>query len=566
MTPEARTLPAPTPADARLLRGLEWMFAIRLAVAVLGMVTVLVREEGPVEFPGPYLTAYSALALLCVANLVYLVAVRFAREYRFQAVVQLTVDVFLVALMAYATGGVQSVFSYLYFGIVFADAILLSARVALVHASLATVLLSGITVFYFLADYYRFDLPLLKRGTMHLVASDLGFVLPYLVFFSLSLHTIAILAGRLAAELQKVRILGEEILESLSGGVIAASPDGQIAFLNDNARDLLDIPAVGRPGTDALQVLRERPELGPLAQLLSDPREVHLELVLPPRDGKFRAVEVASTLLRGQGALLRGVILFVTDVGDRRLVEDAERKSARLEASTEMAAAIAHEIRNPLASVRGAIQELSEGLDLREDDRKLMDIILRESDRLDGIITRFLDYSRTRQTEFVEVDLAPILREALVLMERRDQDKRLVYEPYLPEHLRVTGDPDLLKQVFLNLLINAAEASPPQGRVIVRGREASIRQSSSAGRFERFEMLRKVEGVQVEISDQGPGIPPPVLPNIFDPFFTTKPRGTGMGLAVASKIVLTHHGQINAESLPASGARFTVWLPTRPVV
>ncbi len=555
-----------TAVDPVLLRRLKWILGIRLAVAVLGMVTVLVREEGVVEFPSRYVTAYSALGLLCVANLAYLVTVRLTRNYALHATVQFTSDAFLVSLMAYATGGVQSVFAPLYFGLIFGSAIILTTRVALVLASLTTVLLSGITMLYFLSAHYRFALPLLKLGPDPGFTSQLSYVLPYLVYYGLSLHSIALLAGRLAAELQRVRIFNEEILQNLAGGIIAASSNGHIAFMNDHVRTLLDLPTDRRATADVFALLRSRPELAPLAALLVDPREITLELVLPPRNGKFRAVEVTSSLLlRSEGRPVRGIILSVHDASDRRLVEDVERKSARLEASSEMAATIAHEIRNPLASIRGAIQELSDGLALSPDDRRLMTVILKESDRLNGIITRFLEYSRLRQPAFSPIDLAPMLREVLFLMEQRDQEKRLAWSPDLPEQLRVTGDADLLKQVFLNLLINAAEASPAGGKIVVRGREASIRPAWTATHAPGAR-LGKVQGVQVEIVDQGPGITAEALPRIFDPFFTTKPRGTGMGLAVASRIVLAHHGQLDAENAGAQGgARFTVWLPAQRV-
>jgi signal transduction histidine kinase len=212
---------------------------------------------------------------------------------------------------------------------------------------------------------------------------------------------------------------------------------------------------------------------------------------------------------------------------------------------------MAHEIRNPLASIRGAAQELQTSSLPREDDRQLLGVVIRESDRLDEIISEFLDYASDKPIELGLCDLADVLNETVVLLEARG-NHNVEIRKEIPRTMVCRGAPDKLKQVFLNLGINALDAliqNVKIGHILFRCIPARSADSD------------RREGVLVEVSDDGSGVARENLARVFDPFFSTKPRGVGMGLAIARKIVQAHDGEITMESQEGKGTVVKVWLP-----
>jgi signal transduction histidine kinase len=228
------------------------------------------------------------------------------------------------------------------------------------------------------------------------------------------------------------------------------------------------------------------------------------------------------------------------------------RRAERFEALLQMSAGMAHEIRNPLASIRGAAQELGSTKFPKEEDRQLLQVVIRESDRLDEIISEFLDYASDRPLEMELFDLAELLRETTVLLEARGE-RNVEVKVEGPRSLLCRGASDKLKQVFLNLGLNALDACGSNVRI--GHLSFRLRPGRGAGENPR-------EGAVVEVVDDGCGIAPEDLGRVFDPFFTTKPRGVGMGLAIARKIVEGHGGQISADSAPGKGTTVRVWLPS----
>ncbi|MBI3271142.1 MAG: PAS domain-containing protein [Planctomycetes bacterium] len=557
-----RRFPQP---DPRLVEKLKWLLFIRLAVAVVGIGAVLLSRAGVWRFSLlGFDEAYAVLVTACCINLVYLVSLRWVRDGERHVLFQITVDVVLEALLVYFTGGLHSIFTYLIFASVLAAALLVSAAAAMFYASLATVLLCAITLVYFLSGHYQFPLPLLSRvefGTE--ITRELATILPYLVFVSLSLHLVAFLAGKLAVELSRIRIVNREILQGMLDGVLVADSGGRLVFFNDQARRLLALPNDRRPDRPVGEILVEEP-LQPLRDALQDrlPREFELKISHAGR-GEV-ALDVRTSTLPGERNEPRGMIALVSDVSMRKILDEAVKRSERLQALSELSAGVAHEIRNPLASICGAIQELATLSGLSEDDRRLMEIVRKESSRLDRIITDFLEFARSRSSGFQEIDLAEVLREVSVLLAKRGDGKGVKVEVEAPAHLPFPGDAEQLKQVFYNLGLNALEASKQDGRVCLRGTARALPGAAhlveSAAEAKRAS--RVGTGVRVDVIDEGQGIEPALMERLFDPFFTTKPKGTGMGLAIAHRIVQAHRGYISVESEPNRRTVFSVWMPT----
>jgi two-component system sensor histidine kinase PilS (NtrC family) len=249
----------------------------------------------------------------------------------------------------------------------------------------------------------------------------------------------------------------------------------------------------------------------------------------------------------------RGAICSFQDLTDIKRMEEQVRQADRLAAIGRLAAGLAHEIRNPIGSIRGSVEVLGGSLDPKGDDRRLMDIVLRESDRLDAIIRDFLQFSRPPHLVRVPTDVAGMLDEILLMLGHQNglqgadaprvEIRREVAEPTV----KADVDPSQMRQALWNLCLNAVEAMPQGGelRVCVRAKT--------------MESGRPV--VLITVEDTGVGITAAELTQVFEPFYTTKPQGTGLGLAIAHRIVEDHGGEMRVQSEPYRGTRFTISLP-----
>ena len=531
-------------ADRPLESRLKWLMFGRLFLAVACIGGVLLSEPEGLGYP-----PYYVLVAACLLNLIYLIVARLRVGLRLLAVGQLVLDVCLVGLLVYLSG-IYWFFAFLYLPIVIASAMIVGPRMAVAMASTGTVVLAAVSTAYFLSNQpnFAFTLPFVDEKLIVEHVIRLNFLLPFLFFFALSLHVAAFMAGRQTAEMRRVRILNDEILQNMTGGVLAADALGELQFVNGQAAVLLGLrdpyAARGRPVEEVVP-----PALAELLRKAVEGQDrVEDEIRI---NGVLVGVGV-SRLVEGATGPLRGVVAILNDLSLRTHMEEMARRADRFKALLEMSAGMAHEIRNPLASIRGAAQELNMTGVATEEDRQLLEVVVRESDRLNQIISEFLDYASDRPPETVLFDVAALLRETAVLLEARgDRSVEIVQE--IPDSVVCRGEPDRLKQVFLNLGINALDACAGNGK---GGRVVIQCVPARAG---ADELCR---GARVQFSDNGRGVPADETARVFDPFFTTKPEGTGMGLAVARKIVLSHGGEIHLESREGKGAEVSVWLPS----
>jgi signal transduction histidine kinase len=503
---------------------------------VTGIFATLLVRWGETGSAAPYITLLAA----CLLNLVYLLLAWTGVRDRILAIVQISLDVLLVGALVYLTG-IDRFFSFLYFAVVIASVVILGMRMAIGMASAASIVLSLISTVYFVALHPEggWLLPFVDPHIVADYATRRAFVLPYLFFFALSLHVVALLAGRLTTEISRIHILNEEILQNMTGGVLAADRFGGIQFINAQAMRLLEI----RESV----VLRGRR----IDETL--PREVAVFLRRAMGGLERSAQEftlnghpvqiTVSGLMDGSGAL-RGMVAILNDLSLRKQMENMTRLK-------EMSASMAHEIRNPLASIRGDAQELESIPFSMEEDRRLLQVVIRESDRLDEIISEFLDYASDRPIDMGLCDLSVVLRETILLLEaQRNRNVEIGLES--PRTMMCRGSPDKLKQVFLNLGINALDACSQNVKIShVLFRCAPAPASPDEPRM----------GVQVEVIDDGCGVARENMARLFDPFFTTKARGVGMGLAIARKLVQANGGEITLESEDGRGATARVWFP-----
>ena len=353
------------------------------------------------------------------------------------------------------------------------------------------------------------------------------------------------------------RLRWADVLASISDGVVVLDADGRLDDLNPAAEQLLGVALSQAAGLPVEQLVAGRPVNAWLAELA---RTTLLEGLAHRRSedrlrarGEVVSVSAACSPVHDEQGDLRGAVLVLHDLTLERALDSTKRHADRLAAMGTVALGLAHEIRNPLGGIKGAAQLLRAGL---SDPGQIQatDIIIREVDRLDGLVEHLRGLSTPPQLKIAPLNIHRILNDVLSLQRQAaefgDITLRTEFDPSLPA---VLGDRAQLTQVFLNLVKNAVEALGGRGQLIVSTRIETryhVRRRSHRNQF-----------LSVTIADDGPGVPEAAQSHLFSPFFTTKARGTGLGLALCHRIVAEHGGIIAHEPRPGGGARFCVTLP-----
>jgi two-component system sensor histidine kinase PilS (NtrC family) len=448
-------------------------------------------------------------------------------------------DLVITSLLVYVTGGAQSPYTFLYaLSIVSAGA--LSYRRGAVVVTIAS--LAATTVVSLLAWTHAIALPMSAQAhpwdqsTTDLVravginyAAMIG-VGALSFIFGDQLQKGAETLATTRKAVADLYTLHQDIVRSLASGLITIAPDGTVLSAN----------------TAASEILRKPP-----SSMLGQP----IEAILPGLSTEGRAdLEVTAG---GQGVTIGATVSPLRDVRDHvigrvvnfqdltelRRLEQQQQRSARLVTVGHLAAGIAHEIRNPLASISGSIELLRQAPQTSEDDRTLMNIVHREINRLNVLIGDLLDYANPRPRQTVDFDLAVLVEEVLQVARGDQAFSTVEITSELARPLPIHADPAKLRQVVWNLVRNAADAA------------------DAGGKHVKVTARADAEGPMISVADDGPGIPPEQLAKIFDPFFTTKSKGTGLGLATCYAIVVEHGGRIDAESEAGKGTTMVVRLP-----
>lgn len=462
-------------------------------------------------------------------------------------------DLLLVTVVVHTTGpagvGGPTAFSALYILVISMAALLLPERSSLLIAALGLVL-------YF-TDIKLFQPELLE---------DNWFYLQLALFAVVALSTAALAerlrkgtegTAQLAAHLEQVRLRAEDILRNINSGVITIDRAGRLIYANPMAERLLGLSLASQVNREILTRLRtEAPELGDaLERSVRDRARTNRAESIVVSGGREFPIGVTTTYMEDADGNLSATAIF-QDISDSKRMESLRLRAERLEGIAELSASLAHEIKNPLASIRSAVEQLGRMPHPGEDEATLATLVMRESDRLSRLLTEFLDFARVRVAKRGPVDVGDLVRGAARLVtahpDRKDGVKIESVIP-TPDPIILTGDEDLLHRAVFNLLLNAIQASPPNTVVTI---EVTPRMRDGLTSESQFD----AGGVAVRISDQGPGIPAEIRSRLFDPFTTTKPQGTGLGLAVVQRAVEAHKGLVLVES-DETGTRVTMLLP-----
>jgi two-component system sensor histidine kinase PilS (NtrC family) len=530
-----------------LLRGFSWA-RLGLAALLLALGPLLPSHLIPGEQP-----VVLALALLvAVASSAGLLLLGPLAQPRHIAWLVCLLDVVLITAVVAATGGARSIFAFLYVLSVTGACVLLSRTGGLVMAAAASMLYTGIvlgrTVF---PTSVFFDAPE-ETTALELLTMFMN---------SGTFLIVAIVAGGLAEQFRTTRRELEQerrdlldlqafkdlVFQSVGTGLIALDREHRITAFNRAAEEITGLgapEAIGRPWST---LFGDAIALDAIAAAIdANPRSASLhETALRRPDGAAAPVRIRFSALRaGDGARL-GLIGACEDLSAIRQLEARMRQADRLATLGRMAANIAHEIRNPLASLTGAIEVLTSPATASDARDRLSQIVMRESERLNQIIKDFLEYARPAPLTLETVNVADALAEVLVLLEHRTRTGCLKIVREFDASLYRRVDPQQFKQVVWNLCLNAVEAMPEGG-------ELRVGAAAAPGQL-----------LEVWVSDTGVGIGPDDLSHLFEPFFSTKPEGTGLGLALVHRIVQEHGGEIDVRSTPGLGTTFTITLPAR---
>jgi len=562
LSPEQKT------REAELLRNLQVLMLLRVVfISFLLGALIFIQVRATRTYLGDIHTShYLLLAGVYFMSIVYVFLLKQSRNIRLQAHLQLLIDTLIITVLIYTTGGIESIFSFLYILSIFGGSILLYRRGGMIVASSSSI-------------FYGLLLDLHYYGVIHPLSSRLSYPEQYpsaYLFFTIvanmaGFYLVGYLSSFLSEQARKSRaelrvkeydltrleVLHESIIGSLTSGLIVLDDQERIILFNPAAEKMFGVTATQACGHSIHHTI---PSLGKHLSGPSfmpiGPPEIQAQLtdfVCIKPDGKEMHLQVSISPLEVSLGEQKGRILILQNVTQIRKIQEEMKEVEGLALIGELAAGMAHEIRNPMASISGSIEMLRDEIEQSAVNTRLMDIILRETERLNDLIADFLLFARAQRPKFTEFDLNQLIFESLELFKNSQAchpETAVVTDFHgLPT---IRSDSGQLKQLFWNLFLNASEAMGEGGTLTITTSLANGPADSASGQ------------VIIVIRDTGKGFDENDLPRVFLPFYTTKERGSGLGLAIVKRIVDRLEGKVSCRNHPDGGAEMTVMLPVQP--
>jgi two-component system sensor histidine kinase PilS (NtrC family) len=550
---------------AELSSGLQRLMFLRVLFVslLLGVLVFIQARETRAYFGDIQTSHYALIALIYCLTIVYIVLLKHYKNLINIAYLQLILDTFLITAIIYATGGIESIFSFLYILTIIYGSIILYRKGGMIVASSSSIL-------------YGLLLDLHYYGIIEPIGSRLNYPIEYhsphffyMLIVNIAAFYLVAFLGSYASEqtrrsrvelrakqndLIKLEALNEWIIQSITSALITLDDQGRIILFNPAAEEIFGIPAdqaVNRPLDDVLPDLRaaignglktsEPAGRGRKPQALMDVPYVRT-------DGEQMFLQTSVSPLSLPEGNQRGQILFFQDMTAMRQIEAEMKRVEDLALAGQLAAGIAHEIRNPMASISGSIQILKEGLEKDAMSSRLMDIILREISRLNHLVSDFLLFARPKAADVQTFDLNELIRDSLELFRNRGEwTTKVRVETAMNGPLEMKSDPEQIKQLLWNLYLNAVEAMMEGGTLHIATNMEKAKKSER-----RY--------AKITIRDTGNGFSSAALEHLFTPFFTTKEGGSGLGLAIVKRIAEGLRGEVYGRNHAEGGAEIVLLL------
>ena len=500
---------------------------------------------------------YAIVIVTCLLTIIYGVLFRWVKNAILFAYFQIFGDILLITATVYVTGASESLLSFLYFLSIISASILLNRRGGFYAAS-ASSIADGLLVNL---DFYKILPTGYKLIMLDSMGYDRGDILATVVLNIIGFFTVAFLTGYLAErtikvekeleeqkiDFKKLEAINKYIVENINSGILTINSSERITSFNRAAEKVVGykLDEVYNKPIDTVF-----PDLMKAKHYSIIPEETsasyfRVEKIFKRKDGKELFLGFAASPMKEGGH-----IIIFQDLTRIKEIEEQLRRVDRLRALGELAAGMAHEVRNPLTSISGSVQVLKKSLMLDGENQHLMNTVIREAERLNALITDFLLFAKPA-TKMTKIDLRDIINETVNIFKNSPESGNIDIQLKIEDGLIVEGDSRQLKQVFWNLFINAGNAMLDNNR--------------DKGQWARGKIIVEATGreedVEVTVSDTGMGIPPEDIERIFDPFFTTRDAGTGLGLAVVHRIIENHNGKIVVKSKKGEGTSFKITLP-----
>ena len=549
--------------DEKTVLRLRYLMLLRVAFVtfLLGIATFLEIKGEDLLPEISLLSLYLVIITSYILSLFYFFLLNLTKNIKITLYIQAICDVLMITGLVYATGGISSVYAVFYTLVIIYSVLFLERRGGLIIASACSICYGLLLDL----EYYKILTPLYA-----IVSQDnpftAGYVFSRIIIYILSFYLIAFLAIFVVEQEKKTRTLLQEketafdqldllhrsIIESVDTGILTINLRGQIKSFNRAAEEITGYSFAEVEDKNIVDLF---PEYGDLLENIHTggypySQQSRVEMYIESHEKKPLTLGCSVSFLNDGTGKRIGDILVFQDLTAIKKMELILEKNRRLAFIGEMAAGLAHEMRNPLASISGSIQVLHKSLPLNETDERLMQIILRGKDQLESFMRDFLLLSRPTpgMPEMIKITdiIEDILESIRYLPDWRD-DIQVIKS--LQDHLPfIRANKTEIRQLIWNVLMNAIQSMPNGGRVTIEtGKDTT---DISAGQF-----------LEIKISDNGQGIMENDLGKIFEPFYTTREKGTGLGLAIVNRIVEGHAGKIKVDSRSGEGTTFTIWLP-----